>query len=399
MKTYPNALWVLGIFAIATWGGAAPPMLITVVNPTDFPWVEVPVILALPPGAVAMDPRGFILAGKEILPAQVDDLNGDGKPDEAAFLVSLAAGESTTYTLQPNTTDWAFPKRTHTGMYVKGFEGPGWESDRLAFRLYWDERNAIDIFGKHRPVLGLKGYATPGVNYHTDTPWGMDILKVGASLGTGGFGVWLEDKIQKVEQADREYEVIADGPLRSILDLHYRNWKVKDRRFDLRARISMIASQRWCEIELHLKPLDGGTFPEFVAALVKHPDTTLIQDAAVGVLGSWGLQALGAGQSTMSSHLGLGLVLSPETIVHLGEDADNSYARLRGKATVLEVPGSGASETVVRYRIHASWIEEVGGADSVRAYEILLRQLARISSVQKEMAFFQPVSPHQGRME
>ncbi len=35
------------------------------------------------------------------------------------------------------------------------FEGPGWESDKIAYRLYLDWRNAIDIFGKKtsEPVL------------------------------------------------------------------------------------------------------------------------------------------------------------------------------------------------------------------------------------------------------
>ena len=28
------------------------------------------------------------------------------------------------------------------------FEGPGWESDKIGYRLYLDWRNAIDIFGK-----------------------------------------------------------------------------------------------------------------------------------------------------------------------------------------------------------------------------------------------------------
>jgi len=41
------------------------------------------------------------------------------------------------------------------GDKLVAYEGPGWESDRVAYRLYLDGRNAIDIFGKRSPDLVL----------------------------------------------------------------------------------------------------------------------------------------------------------------------------------------------------------------------------------------------------
>src|SRR5690606_41170855 len=62
------------------------------------------------------------------------------------------------------------------------YDGPGIESDKVAYRIYLDERNGFDIFGKKTPDLVLQDVGLDGFeSYHHPAPWGMDILKVGAS--------------------------------------------------------------------------------------------------------------------------------------------------------------------------------------------------------------------------
>ena len=66
------------------------------------------------------------------------------------------------------------------------FEGPGWESDKIGYRLYLDWRNATDIFGKKTHKLVLDGVGLDGFDsYHEVSDWGVDVLKVGSSLGIG----------------------------------------------------------------------------------------------------------------------------------------------------------------------------------------------------------------------
>ena len=43
---------------------------------------------------------------------------------------------------------------TDHAYYIK-YEGPGWESDKVAFRFYLDWRNGIDVFGKKTPGIVL----------------------------------------------------------------------------------------------------------------------------------------------------------------------------------------------------------------------------------------------------
>lgn len=354
---------------------------VTMHNPTDQPYMEVPVIVDLPENFQADPGSDYLLMGNEIIPAQLDDLDLDGKKDALVTVCSLGSGETVEYTLQKNSFNIVWPDRAHAGMYLKGIEGPGWESDRLAFRLYWDQRNATDIFGKKKPALGLQQYARPDVNYHYETPWGMDILKVGSALGAGGFGIWLDGKVQKVTETERDYKVIADGPVRSIIDLYYKNWVAGSRKFDLLARISMIAGQKYCTIELWLAPLDGKPLPEFVTGVVKHEETVLVSDRNAGYLGRWGLQALDPGEKPRGSHLGLGVVVDPENIVEFGEDAVNSYVRLRGENKAHPLKKDSVPAGYIRYHAHASWINEPGGADSTETYKNMLENMTKINVI------------------
>jgi len=42
------------------------------------------------------------------------------------------------------------------------YEGPGWESDKVGYRLYIDWRNRIDIFGKQTNDLVLSNVGING---------------------------------------------------------------------------------------------------------------------------------------------------------------------------------------------------------------------------------------------
>jgi hypothetical protein len=96
-----------------------------------------------------------------------------------------------------------------------------------------DTRNTKDIFGKRTHTMMMD---TVGVNpanvYHNLAPWGMDILAVGKSLGAGSLALSIptangKDTLvrlggQNIEQIT--FEKVADGPIRGIFRMHYKNW-------------------------------------------------------------------------------------------------------------------------------------------------------------------------------
>src|SRR5215475_1735078 len=159
------------------------------------------------------------------LPSQADDLDGDNKLDELAFqidlkpkqtrIVTIAYGDTTT--IQRLRGD--YPKRTAAKFTMK-FDGLGWESEATAWRIYFDKRNAIDVWGKRRPGLYLEMFGAPEYVYHWESPFGRDIYRIGDAIGIGAVAALVEGKAVRVSDvAERKCRLISAGPVRAVVDL------------------------------------------------------------------------------------------------------------------------------------------------------------------------------------
>ena len=149
----------------------------------------------------------------EELPCQVDDLDGDGKADELAFRLDLAPHQTRIVTLSygPQERIWRLRgdyEQRAAALFSRKIEGLGWESERVAFRVYFDSRNAIDLYGKRRPTLQLAMYASPDYTYHDESPEGRDIYKVGDAIGIGSVAALVGGHVIKVADVK-----IANGDL------------------------------------------------------------------------------------------------------------------------------------------------------------------------------------------
>lgn len=86
-------------------------------------------------------------------------------------------GESVTYAAMPYQNPPTDFSKHRLPSYLT--EGPGWENDKVAFRLYFDMRNTVDIYGKRIPAMVMDTVgANPASSYHNLSNWGMDILHV-----------------------------------------------------------------------------------------------------------------------------------------------------------------------------------------------------------------------------
>jgi hypothetical protein len=231
-------------------------------------WIEIPSDL-LP---VMKDLSG------EYIPCQVDDIDGDGQWDELFGLTDLGPSTSTTVViafLSPELYP-TFPTRTnlHLGDAKNGYrelsvadrlegvsyhnyanltgtifqmEGPAWENDKVGFRNYLDQRNGMDIFGKTSSEMVLSQVGIEGApSYHEPGEWGMDVLKVGTSLGAGGIGYMYHDSIYRVgDNGSGRYEVEFQGPERSRFKLTYSNWKLQDLSLEVTHHIEIVAGRHY----------------------------------------------------------------------------------------------------------------------------------------------------------
>jgi unsaturated chondroitin disaccharide hydrolase len=208
------------------------------------------------------------------LPSQADDLDGDNKYDELAFQIELKPRQTRIVTIAYGETATMqrlrshYPNRTAAKFTMK-FDGLAWESEANAWRIYFDKRNAIDIFGKRRPGLYLEMFGAPEYVYHWESPLGRDIYRIGDAIGIGAVAALVDGKVVKVaDVADRKWRIITAGPVRTMVELTYKGWKVGGRKVNLSSRMTQWAGKHGFEHSITAEGADGLTL---VTGVVRHP--------------------------------------------------------------------------------------------------------------------------------
>jgi hypothetical protein len=136
-------------------------------------------------------------------------------------------------------------QHTDHSNYIR-YEGPGWESEKIAYRLYLDWRNAIDLFGKIKDSLVLAGVGQDGIeSYHNLTAWGQDILKVGESLGIGSIGRWDNKEVLHFKEVDSTLVSVYNSLTRSSVNINYYGWKTSSEKINLSSKLTIEPGKRY----------------------------------------------------------------------------------------------------------------------------------------------------------
>ncbi len=234
--------------------------------------------------------------------------------------------------------------------YIYQYEGPGWESDKVAFRTYFDSRNGRDIFGKttDRMVTDEIGLDE---SYHELQEWGMDILKVNNSLGAGALAMLKGDSLYRLGDTERaEVKILENGPIMSQLSLDYDSWEVAGNTYDIEDRISIYAGQRWYKSEVSLEK--GNGTDTLVTGIVNLHDINAESFEYKGyhVLFSHGVQ------SYIEDMLGMAVIVPGANHAGFGT-APNEGNGITYTHTAMLLPSNGT----YTYYFYAGWEkEEVG---------------------------------------
>lgn len=211
---------------------------------------------------------------------------------------------------------------TDHSFYLK-YEGPGWESNLVGYRFYLDWRNANDVFGKKTEDMILEQVGQDGYDsYHNMCDWGMDVLKVGKSLGIGSIGYWNGSAAERVAETDSVIsKIISQGPLRAMIQTDYYGWTTNDFKSNCTSYLSIDANTRLTRQILFLE--------EEVANICTgiHKDTTCeiikIVEGEWTAMGTWGKQSLN------NDLLGLVVIAKSKDIIDFTTDPDNQVMILK----------------------------------------------------------------------
>lgn len=248
---------------------------------------------------------------KEI-PSQLDDLNGDARADELAFLTDMPAKSSKHFriVLSSEKSDKTYPARTYAQMmvsghnkkfaYITGFSaagtenvysfvhhhGPAFESELVGYRVYFNEKQTVDPYSKVNKRLELKEtrfYPTKEQRAHG---YGDDALRVYNSGGVGALKGWNGQEATHIKPVvNRMERVLASGPVRAIVQVEVLGWEYQGNDLNMTNRYTIYGGHRDIRVDvLFDRPLKDEIFAAGVQIL---KDGSHISDHK-GLLGSWG---------------------------------------------------------------------------------------------------------------
>jgi hypothetical protein len=185
-----------------------------------------------------------------LIPYQLDDLDKDGIWDELFFMTDFKARETKPIFLYLGGENerGGIPHETHAGMGTYGRHlVPWWESKYMGWKLWYP--NSIDLYGKRKPMLvaNLEGSGEIS-GYTAPEEYGNDIMTVSNTFGAGGICLFEDpqaaDLISRPRfNPDREkgpifaarfsYDVVVNGPLRSIIRARTMNWRTGKGEYEL----------------------------------------------------------------------------------------------------------------------------------------------------------------------
>ena len=289
---------------------------VEIINPWDEAKTDEPVSLCLKELEAGFTVKSaVVMNGSEEIPSQLDDYDCDLRADELAFVIDLPAKSTTTVsiTLSSAKSDKTYPARTYAQMlfrtskkerYAKGVSiyapgtsdtytvlhhhGVAFESELNAWRIYFNEKQTTDLYGKFNKQLEIE----ESLFYPTDEQlargFGDDIILVRNSCGAGTLKGWDGENAHHISPVEiRGQRVIASGPVRSIVDAEVKGWKYQGSELNMICRYTLYAGHRDAQVDIIFDtPLGNEVFVTGVQHL-NGDDAAMMSDHE-GLVGSWG---------------------------------------------------------------------------------------------------------------
>ena len=249
---------VLSIALLTFFSAALAQQTITVSvsNPSKSARTDEPVVINLSNYGIIQSAL-VTTDGREI-PCQLDDLNQDDVYDEVCFLADLKGMEKKQYQviLYTEGEPRSYPARVFAEMLMRNdkvkeknkhnnfiesitargdcaysynlqhHHGVDFESELNGIRIYFDQRQTLDLYGKFQKRLELQATQFYTSNEQKAAGYGDDVLWVGNTFGLGAFRGWNGKEPTMIDPVrSRTQRVISYGPLRTIVEIFDRGWQ------------------------------------------------------------------------------------------------------------------------------------------------------------------------------
>lgn len=261
--------------------------------------------------------------------------------------------------LDPRHTDHSFDIR---------FEGPGWESNKIAYRLYLDWRNAIDIFGKTTdkmilPLVGLDGFES----YHLKQDWGSDILKVGKGQGIGSILRYQNNEMLYFRKVEKTSVNVENSAKQSVVNINYNGWETLNDKIDLTTKLEIFPNEKFTKATVTPSKAISG----ICTGIVKVKELELLKKTSANQ--KWAYIATYGDQSMFQDNLGMAVFYQTSSVENL---ADGPFDHL-----IVFKP----TTRPINYYFLAAWVNEPNGIKSKEEFVKYLNEKLNVLNANNKM--------------
>lgn len=189
------------------------------------------------------------------------------------------------------------------------------ENPWVAYRVYMDNRQSLDLYVKAKPQLELDVtgfYTTPE---QMKEGYGCDVLWAGKSIAAGSFRGYQNSTPVTIDTVASRTLTVVDKQTVEVID---KDWMYNGHPIQMTQRYSMKPDKRDLYVTIKLegnKP--GDVFCTGIQKL-ENDNQGFIQPN--GVAASWGNNIPDKNHPELVETVGLGIVVAPENIVSVKED-------------------------------------------------------------------------------
>ena len=323
---------------------------------------NVPIVLGLRDYGTNVKSAMVTNDGKEIA-CQLDDLDQDGLYDELCFLTDIDGNSTKRFNItlynegKPRTyepqvyvemllSNKKVKESNKQDLYISELtvdngtnpywqlhhHGAAFENDMVAYRIYFDHRQTVDIYGKYKKRLELQQTQFYPDNKQKAAQYGDDVLWVGSTLGLGTLRGWDGQKPTMLENVDkRSQKIIARGPIRTIVEVKDKGWTPQSASpdtapIDMTTLYTLYAGRRECCIDVKFNKPAGDY--QIATGFINVKNSTEFSDKK-GLRGCWGTDWPVSAKDSVGHKretVGLGIYIPEEYIASEEPANKDNYA-------------------------------------------------------------------------
>lgn len=211
--------------------------------------------------------------------------------------------------------------------------GVALESSLMAYRIYFDKKQTIDVYCKRRPGYELLSSFWYPSRLQINSHFGNDILRVHGYIGVGTLKPYdfAQRKMVHFDRVDYRYQTIVEqGAQRGVMEMRDYGWRNGDQRVDtITTRYTLLSDHR----DMMVEGFTSVPVANLCTGVQFMPDGSYIAERTANggvILGSYGTDWPQNDSATYAKEtVGLGVYIPAEYVADTVTDAHNNLCLLR----------------------------------------------------------------------